>query len=707
MVGAAIPLIFDPRFYFTNDTEAGAFGQWYEIGERVLRGDWSLLNPAAWQAGNYLVDGAWGIFSPPLWLVGLAAHLFADAAVMSTVVKFVFLLVASAGVFLLTRSYGASPAWSSVAALAAPLAGFTLYFDAASWVNGLMAWAFWPLAFGMARRAALGLQSAAVALIPSLLLVGIGYVQATLFLAATLALLLIEAIVGCDRDRRVRTLLVSVGAGLFAIIVHLPGVLISPVTGRTVSGISNDGFLTVDFSDLFASSTAAGSPLIPYYEGVIPGAPITYIAWFLPAAAFVSWSRFAPFLRQHLSLPLLAAFALLAVLAPSQVGPLRYPIRMTPYLTVLVLVIVCAGLSAAAIRARNVRRLMVAFGGSALSAWLMIAQNPASWRVVAVVTVVSLIALWALYRLLTAGPPQWVARRLPRRNPTALAAVAIALVSLALLLPQHRFSPQSPLRGYGMPSEVADYKTPLEGARGDALVVGQPTAPGIYDESLVGNTWYVNPVPVQNVYTSVHYPGYERRLCMEFNGTTCAELFERLFEPQPQTGEDLADLLGVSSILLLRDSVEVTASEVPDGWQLVDEGPETQLLVRDEPIGGAGTIAYSSEEMSVELVHSDAMGTTFRVDSVPKEGGEVALRLIPWPGYEVRGGELDADPIEDFLLTVKVDTAAEGQTVSVAYRAPGWPAEVAAAVLLVGVAIALVVSDLRRGRGRALSPTRG
>ena len=36
LAGASIPLFFDPGFYYVDDSQSGAFGQWYEIGRRVL-----------------------------------------------------------------------------------------------------------------------------------------------------------------------------------------------------------------------------------------------------------------------------------------------------------------------------------------------------------------------------------------------------------------------------------------------------------------------------------------------------------------------------------------------------------------------------------------------------------------------------------------------------------------------------------------------
>ncbi len=87
VVGAIIPMLFFTGYYFVNDTEAGAYGQWFEIGRRILDGNWSLLNPTVWQSGNYQAEGAWGIYSPFLWAVGLGSQLMSNAALYSTIVS--------------------------------------------------------------------------------------------------------------------------------------------------------------------------------------------------------------------------------------------------------------------------------------------------------------------------------------------------------------------------------------------------------------------------------------------------------------------------------------------------------------------------------------------------------------------------------------------------------------------------------------------
>jgi hypothetical protein len=700
MLGAMIPMLFSRRYYFVNDTEAGAFGQWWEIGDRILSGNWSLLNTTVWQSGNYQAEGAWGIYSPFIWLIGLGSHVLFDAALYSTVVKLVCLAIGSVGFYVLGRSYDIPRAWSAVVAVAAPLAGFTLYYDAPSWVNGLMAWCWWPLAVGLTRRSVLRGTAPYGGIVASLLLVGVGYVSTTLMLAASLAAILVEAALRRDRRAVWRALAASTVAGLFTIVVHLPGLLTAGVSGRN-DGILNTGFLGVDLTDLAISPIPTGGPFMETYGSQFPGSPLTYISWLLPLVVLIQPRRLFELLRARPSLVIVALVALVAVSAPSQIGPLRFPVRVLPFVSGTVLLILALGLSRARREVVTRRHLAAALAIVAGTGGLMLLQAPREWRAVAVGLVISTLLVTVAMGI--AGARLGRAARLPgvRRivRPRSVTGTGRALAVAALagtlvaLVPQHAFSPMSPLTSYWLPSDVDEYRTQLPASQGDVLVVGWADD-RFWDETLVGNSWYVTGKPVQNAYSSVYYPGYSKAVCMQYNGFTCGQLYEQLFQPVKgsDTGTDLVDLLGVSTVQVVKtqrglDSSRAVPSAdwkvVPEGWHVAQDTPHTRLIVRDQPVDGAGGIAWTSAGTSATVVHQDPMGTTFRIDSVPADGGRVALSLIPWPGYQVAGGTLTAEPVDGMLLGVDVAAGDEGRTVTVSFWSPGWQVQLGSGILMV------------------------
>lgn len=712
LVGASVPLLFDHGFYFIDDTQSGAFGQWYEIGRRVLDLDWSLINPRVWQSGNYLAEGAWGIFSPLLWLVGIGAYYAGNALIFSTIIKVVFLLLGAVGIYALARNFGALRPWAALVAVAAPLAGFTLYMDASSWVNGLMAWSFLPLTWVLARRAVLSAKSPVLPILSAICLVGIGYAHATIFLALVLGALIVEAFLTKHRPSIVRSFGLAFAAGSFAVIVHLPGVLTAPVTGRT-STYENSGLLTVNLSGLFASSTPVGTPAMLFFNGNFPYAPLLYIAWFLPLLAFVDFGRLWALLRARLSIVIILIAALVGVLLPSDFGALRFPVRMMPYVTLAVLLLVAVGLSHATATVIGRNRFLLAGGFVLVGAGLTWAAAPQYIKLLLLVTAMILAALWVAYRILSG-------RRLPflgstssgwlaGRGVATLGWTGIALTVL-LLVPQHVSSPTSPLPDYNVPNDVSVYQDQLQSAEGDVIIVGgvpDVNDPDAWDELLVGNLWYVAEEDVQNAYSAVYYSPYNNLTCMSYNGSTCPQLYDRLFEPMKETGLTAADLMGISSVQSVKGVVpRKDWNDVPEGWSIVEDSDQTRLIVRDEPVAGAGSVVWSSEGTEVSVLSEDAMGVTFQVDAVGADGGQVALSRIPWPGYQADGATVSADPVDTFLLGVDIDASQVGTTVTVSYYSPGYPLQLAAAALilliLVGWPLLRLIGRRRDGNTSAV-----
>jgi hypothetical protein len=582
-----------------------------------------------------------------------------------------------------------------------------------------MAWAFFPYAWGLSRRAIRGAHSPLLAIGACMALVGIGYVHATIALGITLLCLIVEAHVVRVRAAIVRAWAAAVCAGLFAVIVHLPGLLVSPVTGRT-GGVANDGSLTVDAGDLMSSNVPVAGPQLNFFGNQFPHAPLLYIAWFLPLVAFIDWRRFMAVLAQRVSAVAVFGVATLALLLlPSNFGPLRFPVRLVPYLVETTLLLLVVGLSLAPARATS-RRFAFATGYVILSAGFAYQVSPESAKLIGATAIISFLALWVLYRrwaTLSLVPWRRTAADDGRTRPpitgTLGAAVAI-LVTIVMIVPQHKAESASPLRDYGVGDIVSGYQSVLDGVKGDVFVVGSPTdggpaAPSLWRETSVANLFYIAGASVQNAYSSVYYPGYNSAVCMQYNGFTCPDAYTNLFRVQPGTGKTLADLMGVSSVQVVKRTVPADVwKTMPKGWHLVSDTPETRVITRDKTIEGAGGVVWSSGGTKVTEVAHDAMGVTFRVDSVPSGGGQVALSRVPWPGYRASAGAtVDSSPFDGFLTQVDLSPSSAGRTITVSYWCPGWPLELAAGFLLLLISASWVilrrVAAFRARRGRTPS----
>jgi len=377
--------------------------------------------------------------------------------------------------------------------------------------------------------------------------------------------------------------------------------------------------------------------------------------------------------------------SVIGVLLPSDLGPLRIPLRMMPYFTISLLIILAIGLTRARVETITRRRYLAACAFVAFSALLTIFQGPEYADDVLRATIVAVILLWVIYRAGSAEGLPWLNRR---ANQTWLVPVLAIAATVGFVYPQHLVHPVGPLLDYQVPSAVADYRDLLQGAEGDVLVVGGPQTgniqPADWAESTVANLWYIPEAPVQNAYTSVFYPGYGTALCMAYQGVTCPALLTSLFTEQPDTQQLLVDDLGVSTILIVKSSTpEELWSVVPAGWTVAKDTTITRMLVRDEPVPGAGSVVWEDNGTDVTVIAENDMGVTFRVNSVGADGGQVGLSRINWPGYEVDGGSVSSDVLNNFMMAIDIPATAQGHTVTVEYRAPGWPVQIGAGAVLV------------------------
>jgi hypothetical protein len=712
VVGALIPLYFNSRFYYYADTQDGAFGIWFELGEKLRNGEWPIFSTQAWMAGNYAAEGQWGLWNPLILGIGLLASYSSNVLVFSTLVKLFFMVVAAAGTYALTRSYGARTGPAFVVAAAAPLAGFTLFMDAPSWVTNLMVWSLLPAAWCGLRSMVHRGGSPLLALVAGYLLITIGYVHGTLMLVFLFLGLLLEALL-LGKGRQVWKLLTTgVALGLIAVTVYLPGVLSAGVTARADS-LANDGFMVADLTGLASAGVATSLPQLIGWWGTYAKEPLLYIAWFLPIFAWVRWSSFRQHARALSGLLFMLVLSVAFVVGPGQMGPLRYPARIMPFVALTVLVLLAVLLSRIPAPAFTRMRLGAALALILGGTFLAFGQDPLHWRrhiLSAALSGVGVYLSWLFLRRASYRPARnGRAERAARRPSWLRPAAVLAVVTLATVGVQAHYFARDLQSDPNAPVEVAEYQTQLPEAEGDTFVVGTGSQLGssMFSDTLLANTWYLNRAKVQNLYTPLQYKTYSEDLCMTHRGETCPAAFDKLFSTDAKTGLLLVDLLSIDSVQVLRAPAQSAADllklQVPSGWQRVSADEDSILLRRTELTSDAGGVEWASPGLSVSDEVNSPQKLSFRVGAVPAGGGQVVLSRLAWPGYTLSSGTL-AEPDRSYLLTVDVPSDAAGTVIELDFRPPGWTAAVAAfgvGLLLMVVLTALHLVQRVRGRRRA------
>lgn len=685
-------LVVNPRFYFADDTERGSFGQWFQLGEYLSRGQLPVLDPSAWQAGNYFAEGQWGILSPLTWVIGLTAFHTEHPVLHTTIVKIVALGVFALGMYLLSREFGANRPWAALTAVLAPAAGFSVYMDSASWSTGLFNSVLLPFAWWGLRRAVERGRSPVAYLITSFSLVTIGYVFGVIVLVALLVETLVRHGVRRDRVRITRTLAAAAWGALWTISVYLPGVLTAPVSERGSQPFANFQFLNADLSDVAAVASPWTTATVHSWWGDVTPGPLMYIAWVLPLLAmFLPLPKLTT--RRLIPVFVMAALMLAAVLAPSHLGPLRWPVRMMPYLVIAVTVIFAVAASKAFPDRVHRRGAMVAVGIVLGSSYVGYVNEMVAWRSILLTAVLQCAAILALLLL---------ARQSARRAPKRLAATAVIAAMIltagfsAVQLDQFR---STPLPSVGMPDDVNAMKEVLADVSGDAIVAGDgesdAEAPASWDERLMANLWYLSPTPVSSLYTVLPYSTYAADLCTDLRGATCNDALQTLWSADETTGEQLSDLLSISAIVAMK-STYPTLPQLPEGWRLAKEGEYTWLIVRDEPLPSAGGVVWSSPGTEVSVVEQSDTAVTFVVNRSDDDGRVVLSRLL-YPGYSIDNADF-ADPLRGYLLSVDVSSVEPGQEVTVRFLPPPFPVLAVSICMALLLGAAWTVLALRRRR---------
>lgn len=672
VVVALVAVLLADRFYFADDTQAGAWPIWVSIGRSLREGTLPFFEPAHWMAGNIAAEGQWGLFNPLIWCIGLFAAAVPNGVIAATFIKVAFLALGAGGVFLVARSYGAERGWASAVGLLVSCAGFTVYIDAASWVTGLFVSSLLPYVWWGLRLTGRGGKNVLWMFVPGYALITIGYVHGTIILVATIVGLILEAMLVRDPRAAWRTLGSGVLLGLVALATYLPGVLAAPVTSRSSTFIENINFMSPDLSGLAASAAPTGRVWMTGFWTPPAMAPLLYIAWLLPALFLVDWRRIRPLLRELTAPLFVGAVAISFVLGPSEVGPLRFPARLLPYVALTVLLLTGILLS-------RLRKPLTRAGLAALIVWTIVSAlfafaDAPGFRSIALGSVLGGIAVIAVGYLAD--------RQLPRDRRDTLIASTTAVAALAVSLAQHALFPVSPLPDFDLPANPDSYESLLANSAGDVFVVGNPTkSADTWTTTSYANGFLLVPKPVFNVYSPLQYEAMANDLCTNAHGMACWESLDVLVEPDESTGAPLVDLLGISTLqVLVRPDFDEPPSEagdpyvyaqVPEGWSEISRDQTAALWVRDEPVAGAGGIVWTSPGVSVSDVEESNREVTFTVDAVPDGGGTVVFSRLDWPGYSVTNAQLD-EPTRGYLLTLDIPASSVGSQVTLSFTPAGW-----------------------------------
>jgi hypothetical protein len=681
-----VALLLDHRHFFAGDTQNAYYGWMYEFGTALRHGHWPMLSVSEMAGGNHIAEGQMGLYNPLMALMALGSTVATNLLVYATFLKFLIAGIGVVGAFVLCRYLGVGQRLSAAAACAMPLCGVTLGYEVGRWMLGLLVAALLPWAWWGVARAMRG-RSIVLAIILGGLVVTVGYVFGTGFLAIVYIAVVVQALLQRDWRAVRRALVVGIACGLIAVAVYLPGVLTASVSTRTDT-IGGHGQLQIVGPDYLLLGEPIGTTWMP----------VNYLSWLLPLVTLVHWRALRRDWRA-VAAPVIVALLMLGwSRLPYNLGPLRWPGRTNDFLTLSLVVLLAVVLTRypAPQPRRRIAALLVVMALVAVVGTLHLGLGHPGrpLAILGTCAVLAALLVFAVWR--------WDVVRGPSRAAAAVLLGGTLAVGVVLTV----LNPKANVSDRLAPTSLSAYDQYLPGTVGHIVVISDKGPRYTAERArylLAGNQWVLTGKSVASTDTPVEFRAYARRFCDNYIGDYCPHALAKMFKVEPVTGRPWVDLLSISSLVIGRNGPNHD-KQPPAGWHVAARNPITVTWVRDQPRPTAGGVVWTSPGLQVRESSTSNLGTSFVVEHVPAKGGTAVLSRLAWPGYRVSGASL-SQPLAGTLLTVKIPAEAAGRSVSVTFRPPGWGLEVAsligaAGILLVALFVELVaaVSQLRNKR---------
>ena len=693
-----IPVLRTPTFYLWDDSAAVFIPTWRAAGQELLAGQWPVLRPDFWMGGNWAAEAQFGFWNPVNLLLMMGVALIPNLAVGAHLVKLAFQLLLALGAFTLAREYGAKPGLAAAVSIALPFAGFTLYYDAATWVAGLMAAAWTPWFWWAIRRFGRGAANPLVPFAFGYLLMTNGNPYGALSAVIVLACVAFEFLLA--KDFRAVGGLVAVGAlvGATALVAYLPLVLSSSVGWRNTFGlITNDGSLVPNLTQLAASSTPSYLPFIQLWAGPRATTPITYGAWFLlPLLPWLNWGALRSRARAWAApLAFLGIYLMLAI-GPSNLWLFRWPVRLLEYVWLAVFVLLAALLSQGLRTSRPGVRAAVSGGIVLVGAWLAVSaiagvfvRHALSLLVHAALVAVLILVILRARRLL-AG--------------VLVAGTALVLALQLYWMPANRDVAQwqFPTTASGMQAYAEQYTGPILQVANTTLMKPDVAAP--WQVFAFGSVPGASGIESTSSYTGLGFSKFSETLCMNHTGSVCKEALTTAFAPAGDgvTVPHLVDALKVNTVVVQNELVPDAATFTPPaGWTKVRSDALVTVFQRTTALPWPGS-RLAAAGAGVTVASAASTDTTEHVQvSTGASGGSLLFARLAWPGYSVTVGGQPATVVtnKQGLLEVALPAGLSDAAVDVRFTVPGY--SIGVPVLIGAVAAALAYGVLVEVRRRA------
>jgi hypothetical protein len=670
MVLSVIPQWRGTFFYYVGDQHEQFMPMWHQFGEQLRGGHWLTMDPDGWMGGNYAAEALTGIWNPVNLVNFVVVSFFDNLSHAAFIVAVEALGLLAVGAYLLAREYAAGKMASAIVATAVPVSGFTLWYEAAGWPTGLIAFTWVTHFWWATRRHSRGLLNPFVPFVFGFLAMTTGNPYAPLGLAIVLIAIAIELVLQRDLSRLAHLVVMGGCVGAVALLVFLPLVETVGVTSRQqIAEISNDTFLVPHLGDLAAGSSPTYLPAISSWNNsLLERIPSTYFAWFVvPLLPWLRWRSLQDRWRPLTSLFVVAGLYLAATVGPSSLWLFRWPLRLVEYFYlaagVLFAIVLSAGLVTDQVRRRGIATGAIVLVGTYL-AW---AVEPQSYNRI------HLAGLALVAVSLTAGLVAYFRCGLSALGIVLVTGTACVVALQSTVFPHLTGADKPVYPGY----DVAQLKASTKDYRGTVLqlasLTGVTTEQMSSGDVMFGNLPLVVGRPSVGSYTLLlGFAKFGEALCMDYRGATCPEAFDRLWQPADHdTNIPLVDALRVSTLVLQRSLLpEIVDRMPPPRWHVAAKNDVRTVWSRDRPLSADGRLSWSSNGVQVLADSAQPQREIVRYRS-SDGAGRILFARLDWPGYTATVGGQPVAVSNGPAGLVAVDVPAGEHALVLAFETPG------------------------------------
>jgi len=703
---ALVPMLVGSRhFYRRGDSASQFIPTWYHLGDLLRSGQWPpTLDPASWQGGNYPAEALFGIYNPVNALNWVFVTLLPDMNVAATLVKAEFLAILALGVYLLCREYGARSWASSLVAVAMPFAGYTLYWDAASWASGLSAFMYLPHVWWSFRRSSRGRLNPIWAFLIGSLAITQGNPYGTLGVVVVGAALVVEFLAERHWAALRRLIITGLCTAAWLPLVYAPILATAPLARRgNIARFTNDNMMSPNLGDLLNLSAPTYLPDISTFVDPM-SVPAVYFAWFvIPLLPWLRWSALRGRWSSLVGVLTFAGLYALMTLGPSTLWLFRWPLRLVEYLQVSLAVLFALLLSAGLERTRIRQRSLASLALIALGGFLSLAETPHQYRITVIAGVLVVV--------LTVGTLV-AARR--RWGNLPLVATVQAGTLLVLLLQVHSYPENDSAGFWNFPASVPAMEQRFD-SRYTGTMIQFASLPRIrikanhigsqaWGDILGGSMFHAVGVRSVNTYSGVGMLAFTNALCMDFKGSTRPCGYRNLFKPTEVGKQSLASLMKVDTIVLQKRLLQRIV--VKPGWRIADTSKQVVVMHPTEALPYPGSrLSWVSDGVSVSS--ADTLNATHEIVDLRSDSSQsqtLVFARLGWPGYSAQldGRDLAVSRSDAGLLEVHLPPGNLAGRVEVTFRPPDqvFGLGLAGVAVVVALLCGLVPPLLRRRRQR-------